>query len=35
VLQSGMLPVPRDLNDIMLAEFSSVPPVAGAARGLD
>jgi hypothetical protein len=35
VLQSGMLPVPRDLNDIMLAEFSSVPAAAGAARGLD
>jgi hypothetical protein len=35
VLQSGMLPVPRDFNDIMLAEFSSVPPAAGAARGLD
>ena len=26
VLQSGMLPVPRDLRDIMLAEFSSVAP---------
>jgi hypothetical protein len=24
VLQSGMLPVPRDLNEIMLAEFGSV-----------
>ncbi len=35
MLQSGMLPVPRDLNDIMLAEFSSVPPAAGAARRLD
>ena len=26
VLQTGMLPVPRDLNDIMVAEFSSVAP---------
>ena len=32
VLQSGMLPVPRDLNDIMLAEFSAVQPAAGTAR---
>ena len=29
VLQSGMLPVPRDLRDIMLAEFTSIAPVAG------
>lgn len=26
VLQTGMLPVPRDLSDIMVAEFSSLPP---------
>lgn len=26
VLQTRMLPLPRDLNDIMLAEFSSVAP---------
>lgn len=26
VLQTGMLPVPRDLSDIMVAEFSSVMP---------
>jgi hypothetical protein len=30
VLQSGTLPVPRDLRDIMLAEFSSVAPADGA-----
>lgn len=29
VLQSGMLPVPRDINEIMLAEFSSMPQAAG------
>lgn len=29
MLQSGMLPVPHDLNEIMLAEFSSVPLAAG------
>ena len=29
VLQSGTLPVPRDLRDIMLAEFSSVAPTDG------
>lgn len=29
VLQSGMLPVPRDFNDIMLAEFNTIPSVAG------
>ena len=28
VLQAGTLPVPRDLRDIMLAEFSSVTPAA-------
>ena len=27
VLQSGMLPVPRDLGDIMLAEFGKVAPL--------
>ena len=32
VLQSGMLPVPRDLRDIMLAEFSSISPVSGGDR---
>ena len=35
MLQSGMLPVPRDLTDIMLAEFRSVPRAAGAGRRLD
>ena len=35
VLQSGMLPVPRDLRDIMLAEFNSIAPVAGNDRGRD
>lgn len=35
VLQSGMLPVPRDLNEIMLAEFGSVPQTAGGERGPD
>ena len=34
-LQSGMLPLPRDLNAIMVTEFSSVPPAAGAGRRLD
>lgn len=29
VLQSGMLPVPRDFNDIMLAEFNTIPPAVG------
>ena len=29
VLQSGTLPVPRDLRDIMLAEFRNVAPVGG------
>lgn len=32
VLQSGSLPVPRDLRDIMLAEFSSVGPAPQTAR---
>jgi hypothetical protein len=27
VLQSGTLPIPRDLRDIMLAEFNSIAPV--------
>ncbi len=35
VLQSGMLPVPRDLNEIMLAEFSSVSLAAGSERRPD
>lgn len=29
VLQSGSLPVPRDLRDIMLAEFRNVAPAGG------
>lgn len=29
VLQSGMLPVPRDFNDILLAEFNTIPSAAG------
>jgi len=28
VLQSGMAPIPRDLNDMILAEFGRVPAVA-------
>jgi hypothetical protein len=32
VLQSGMLPVPRDLRDIMLAEFGSITPGTGGDR---
>ena len=32
VLQAGTLPVPRDLRDIMLAEFSSVTPAAASGR---
>jgi hypothetical protein len=32
VLQSGMLPVPRDLRDIMLAEFKSISPAGGGER---
>jgi hypothetical protein len=35
VLQSGMLPVPRDFNDILLAEFNTIPPVAGNDRRRD
>ena len=30
VLQSGVLPVPRDLRDLMLAEFSSIVPNSSA-----
>ena len=30
VLQSGMVPLPRDLNDMILAEFDSVQATAGA-----
>jgi hypothetical protein len=33
VLQSGIAPIPRDLNDMMLAEFRSVQPAAAAASG--
>lgn len=32
VLQTGMLPVPRDLSDIMVAEFGAVLPAAGSER---
>lgn len=32
VLRAGILPVPRDLNDIMLAEFTSVQPMVSDAR---
>ncbi len=33
VLQSGTLPIPRDLRDIMLAEFNSISPArAGSER---
>ena len=32
VLQSGVLPVPRDLRDIMLAEFNSIAPAGGGER---
>lgn len=35
VLQTGMLPMPRDLNDIMVAEFSSVIPVSTSERRSD
>lgn len=35
VLQSGMLPVPRDINEIMLAEFDFVPAAAGSKRRPD
>lgn len=32
VLQSGVVPIPRDLNDMILAEFASVPAWDGARR---
>lgn len=32
VLQSGVAPLPRDLNDMILAEFSSVPATGGGRR---
>ncbi len=35
VLQSGMLPVPRDISEIMLAEFDFVPTAAGSERRPD
>jgi hypothetical protein len=35
MLQSGMLPVPRDINEIMLAEFNSMPVAVGSERSLD
>jgi len=35
VLQSGMLPVPRDFNDILLSELNTVLPVAGNDRRHD
>ena len=35
LLQSGLLPVPRDINEIMLAEFDFVPLAAGRERGPD
>ena len=35
MLQSGMLPVPRDLNEIMLAEFSSMSRAGGSERRPD
>ena len=31
VLQSRVVPIPRDLNDLILAEFSAAPLLAGAA----
>jgi hypothetical protein len=31
VLQSGVMPIPRDLNDMILAEFRSVPAAEAAA----
>ena len=34
-LQSGMLPMPRDLNAIMLAEFGTLAPVIADQRRLD
>ena len=35
VLQSGVLPMPRDLRDIMLAEFNSIAPAGGSERRRD
>jgi len=35
VLQSGMLPMPRDLSAIMLSEFNSIPPATDSSRRLD
>ena len=35
VLQSGMLPVPRDLNAIMLSEFSALAPAVAEQRRPD
>lgn len=35
VLQSGIAPIPRDLNDMILAEFGSVKPTAAAAAPAD
>jgi len=32
VLQSGIAPIPRDLNDMILAEFGSVQPAAAQSR---
>ena len=32
VLRTGVVPLPRDLNDMILAEFSSVPAVPAAAQ---
>ncbi|MDH5535330.1 MAG: hypothetical protein OEZ08_07160 [Betaproteobacteria bacterium] len=33
VVRAGIVPIPRDLNDIILAEFSSVTAAAAAAAG--
>lgn len=30
MLQAGVAPIPRDLNDLILAEFTAAPPPAGA-----
>jgi hypothetical protein len=35
VLQSGMLPLPRDLNAIMLSELNTIPLVTDSSRRLD
>ncbi|HSN39824.1 MAG TPA: hypothetical protein VLT92_06485 [Burkholderiales bacterium] len=32
VLQSGVVPIPRDLNDMILAEFGNVQPAAAQSR---